>query len=352
MQTLSKFLSEYWKEEHCDPQNWEYVPSTYGVEGVTLVGEPHMMLISDINRSWVNPGRKFGTIDSDVNKIVENISENGINCKSGTFIYIDDKDDGRINGDHRMEASFILDIPGWMVQRVKFDSLEAKIKFANCSNIVEQLPHTNPSASDIETAVTEIIATTKVFTEEKVREDVQQLGKHLTQKAREKIVDSILVDLYLGGKATSLSRYISITGRRAAKILEEIDDSWIDNYWDKPNEHTLYINSGQVESRVGGIINANVDALRDKKPLHIIFSVSPPEGQKNTLDSNRNSFWTTQMQSIEDRVMDCMGISHEFGRRNFAWNHPDAKHRTFGQDMSNEDIRKLIPFEGRNRGFN
>ena len=348
----NQFLCDFWTDEHCDSQNWGYIPSTYGVSGVTLVGKPHMMLIDEIDCSWINPGRKYGTNDKDINKIVDNISENGINSTSGTFIYVEDETNSRVNGAHRIEASKILDIPGWMIQRVRFDNVEAKIKFANCSNIIEELPHTNPTPKDIETAVAEIVTQTKIFTEDKVRDDVAQLGKHLTQKQRDKIVDALLVNLYLNGKVTSLNRYISISGSRASRILEQISDAWIDKYWNVEEEHTLYINSSQVESRVGGIISANVAAVKDGKPLHIIFSVSPPEGKKNTLESNRNSFWTTQMKSIEDRVMDCCGVENNFGRRNFAWNHPDAKHRTFGQDTSCEDIRNLIVYESRNRGFN
>lgn len=235
-----------------------------------------MMLIDEIDCSWINPGRKYGTNDADINKIVDNISENGINCTSGTFIYVEDETNSRVNGAHRIEASKILDIPGWMIQRVRFDTVEAKIKFANCSNILEDLPHTNPTPSDIETAVAEIVTQTKVFTEDKVRDDVAQLGKHLTQKQRDKIVDILLVDLYLNGKATSLSRYISISGRRASKILDEISDAWIDKYWNVEEEHTLYINrlSGRIACW-GNYFCKCRSSQGWKTSSHHLFSISP-----------------------------------------------------------------------------
>ena len=352
---FKEFITDIWTIECCISKNWKNKPSTFGVDGVELVGDPHMKLRSTINRTWVNPGRVHGTNFKKVNDIVESYRAVGINLEEGEVIYIDDETDDRVNGDHRLEADDICKIPGHMVQRVKFRDLEAKILFANASNVRSELPHTNPSVGDIEQSTREIVKETGIYTEDKVRESVTIMGTHFTSKQRDRIVDTLLVEFAMSNKVSNGNRFITVSGRRAVAILdkiERIDNPWIEEIWEEEDEFSLYINSGQFESRVGGILNINRRAILANKPSHIIFSVAPPEGQKNTLNSNRNSFWTTQMQSIEDRVMESMGIQPSFGRRLFSWNHPDARHMTFAQENGVEDIQKLISWSGRNRGFN
>lgn len=352
---FKEFITEIWTLDCCIPENWKNPPSTFGVDGVELVGNPYMMLGDHINRTWSNPGRVLGTNFKKVNDIVISYRTVGIDLNEGEVIYIDDETDDRVNGDHRLEADEICEIPGHMIQRVKFRDLEAKILFANASNVVTELPHTNPSVGDIEQSTREIVKTTGIYTEDKVRASVNIMGTHFTPNQRDRIVDSLLVEFTLSNKISNGNRFITISGRRAVAMLAKIertDNPWVEDIWENDDEFSLYINSGQLESRVGGILNANRQAVQVNQPLHIIFSVAPPEGQKNTLNSNRNAFWTTQMQSIEDRVMEAMGIQPSFGRRVFSWNHPDARHMTFAQESGVEDIHKLISWSGRNRGFN
>lgn len=352
---FKEFITDIWTIECCIPKNWKNPPSTFGVDGVELVGDPYMMLRDHIKRTWINPGRVLGTNFKKVNDIVDSYRTLGIDLNEGEVIYVDDETDDRVNGDHRLEADEICNIPGHMIQRVKFRDLEAKILFANASNVITELPHTNPSVGDIEQSTREIVKATGIYTEDKVRTSVNIMGKHFTPKQRDRIVDTLLVEFTLSNKVINGNRFITISGRRAVAILDKIertDNPWVEDIWENDDEFSLYINSGQFESRVGGILNANRQAIQLNKPLHIAFSVAPPEGQKNTLNSNRNAFWTTQMQSIEDRVMEAMGIQPSFGRRLFSWNHPDARHMTFAQESGVEDIHKLISWSGRNRGFN
>ena len=67
--SIADFLSDDWLPEHCDPEKWEK-PSTHGIPGVELVGDPHMKLWSD-TVAWNNPGRK--------------------NFKQSTVIHLNDK---------------------------------------------------------------------------------------------------------------------------------------------------------------------------------------------------------------------------------------------------------------------
>ena len=107
------FLSADWRPEHCNPENWEK-PSTHGIPGVELVGDPHMKLWSE-TKSWKNPGRK-NFKQSTVIHLSDKIATEGI--IPSRVIYYDVDTDETNNGGHRRGASEIRNIPGWMHQGV------------------------------------------------------------------------------------------------------------------------------------------------------------------------------------------------------------------------------------------
>ena len=100
------FLSDHWRPEHCDPANWDYVPSTYGVEGVKLVGSPHMKLWDDLTSdNMANPGRKGGIDFAEAEKLQKDIVKNGIDSKNGSMIYYDVDTGLKVNAFHRERVS-------------------------------------------------------------------------------------------------------------------------------------------------------------------------------------------------------------------------------------------------------
>lgn len=345
------FVNSYWAKDHCDPAVWDYVPSTYGVEGAELVGEKHMKFFSDINNSWKNPGR-VSTDPKRVRELVTEIVENGIKTQ-GSVIYYDVDTLDRVNGTHRTEVAAELGIDGWMMQAIRFTSQRAKIEFATLSNNRKDLLHLNTSPTDVFEAVWALNNLDDNFDEQQVKADVLRLGWHLTKKQKERIFDNLIMKFRLSGAAPT-RKYADYNTNQFHSLMAEmshrdLNPTWID-MWEDEDCMTLYINAKQFESRVGTIINANVQAIKANKPLHIIYSVSIPEGEKNTLQTNRLSFWTTQMASIETRMMESCGLQGDMHRRIFAWNDPRCEHRAVAQDNIQEDQFDLIKV--RNRDFN
>ena len=78
-------LSFIWREEHCDPLNWHYEASTYGVEGAHLSGKPCMMFWSETESSKVNLGRATFSVGSKVQELVNEIQSKGIQPREGSF---------------------------------------------------------------------------------------------------------------------------------------------------------------------------------------------------------------------------------------------------------------------------
>ena len=80
----SDFITGIWKSDNCDPQNWNYEPSTYGVVGAHLVGTPVMKLWSD-TEDGDNPGRYEFKI-ADVIKLEDEIFPLAISTKFGRVL--------------------------------------------------------------------------------------------------------------------------------------------------------------------------------------------------------------------------------------------------------------------------
>ena len=91
-QSAAIFVSQYWDAEACVPENWKYVPSTYGVKGAHLVGTPAMKLWSELQGNWDNPGRKRGIDLGKCGEIKEDIEEFGINIYKGDISNIKEEE--------------------------------------------------------------------------------------------------------------------------------------------------------------------------------------------------------------------------------------------------------------------
>lgn len=339
---FNPFLCQYWDAIHCDPDQWTYVPSDYGVKGVTLVGGKHMKLFSELNNNWKNPGRRNGTNIGEVEKLKNDIISNGINT-NGSVIYYDVETGERVNGDHRRQGGEDLGIPGWMAQAVKFDSLAAKIRFATVSNNRKNIQHNNTSINDVESCVRELMKIEGEYSEQQIIDEVHCIGWHIPSTTRQRLIDKFIMEMRLEGSLKPTERYSDYNEDKVKSLFKNSNDSWIKEYYENDDEITIYINVANIESRVGSILKQNAIARQLNKPLHIVFTVPVPHG-KETLESKRQKFWSTHIVSVEDRILESVGMDKNIFRGVFMWNHPDCEHRTVAQDNENEDIRSLIKF--------
>ena len=345
------FLSADWRLEHCDPEKWEK-PSTHDVPGVELVGTPHMKLWSE-TKSWKNPGRK-NFKQSAVIHLSDKIATEGI--IPSRVVYYDVDADETNNGGHRRGASGIRNIPGWMHQGLRFANELAKIRFANASNHVEGLFNSEPTKDDVKEGVRAALKQIGEYDKQTIREEVRIQGPGLTDKQKDDIVNVLYSDCMFDENMKSCSRYRDLNNNNVEALLKLIrmehsqEEPWVKDYWDNDDEITICINASNFESRVGAILSGAALACKADKPFHIIFTVPIPSG-KETLGSKREKFFSTHLQSLEDRLLDLQGKSHsDKNRRDFPWNHHDCQHRTVAQDTENESTIPLIKVK--NRKFN
>ena len=184
------------------------------------------------------------------------------------------------------------------------------------------------------------------FTKEAIKYEVEDLGWHLSSTTRDKIINTLLVEFTVSGKTKSGEDYTPHIADTIWRLLEEIDDSWVEDYWTNDEQTTLAIHMANFESRVGSLLNSASTAITNHSPLNLIFSVTVPKG-KETLDSKREKVFSTFIASVEDRMMITMGLG-ERHRDMFPWNHPDAEHRFVAQDNNKEKPDVLIKIKNRN----
>ena len=346
--SYNPFVSQYWDAEACNPDNWNYKPSTYGVKGVELVDTPEMKLFKELTGNWINPGRAYGIDLGKCQEIEDDVRKNGIDTKEGSMIYWDVDDSSKINTYHREHVASQLGIAGWMGQGVRFDNEAAKIRFACKSNNRKQLTHNNTSGKDVETSVRKVLELENTFTKEAIKSEVEDLGWHLSSTTLDKIINTLLVEFTMSGKTKSGERYTPHNADTIWRLLEEIDDPWVEDYWKNDEQTTLAIHMANFESRVGSLLSSASAATTNHSPLNIIFSVTVPKG-KETLDSKREKVFSSFIPSVEDRMMTTMGLG-EMHRATFPWNHPDAEHRFVAQDNNKEKPDVLIKIK--NRSYN
>ena len=336
----SDYVCDHWGIDHCDPKAWSYKPGTYGVDGVELIGDKEMKLFSEFTGFWKNPTRAEFSL-SDCQALADRIETDGIDTTC-QVIYWDIDDDSRVNGGHRQEAGSILKIPGWMCQAVRFRDEEAKIEFANRSNILKQVHHKNPTSKDVESTVRSVLNIMGEYDLELIKEKVKFHGSHLTYKQRTKIIDDLYIELRVNGGVKSGSKYQEFNDERLKKLFVEIadNDPWLSSYWENDDEICIYLNVANITSRVGALLSANVSALSQDKPLHIIYTVPLPN-RKESLQTKREKFWSSHMKRIEDTLLQTFGLG-EAHRSFFRWNHADCEHRTVAQDVEVEDPKKLV----------
>lgn len=359
----AKYLCEYWTKENCNPKNWNYQPSTYGVKGVHLVGTPHMILWDLLNDNFKNPGRGAGIDFAKAEDLRKDIINNGINMKEGSMIYFDVDSLDKMNAFHREYVSGLLGIPGWMAQGVRFDDDVARIRFATKSNNRVYLPHNNTSSKDVEQSVREVLSLLGTYSRDAIRDEVNNLGDHLPESTRDGIIKRLLVEFISSGEMECNDGMSFIPHNKATieTLMPKLKDvpetaafadtkQWYTNIYNNPEEHTLIMYMKSVEGLIGSLLTSNYHAVMDNKPLHLLFSVVVPEG-KETLQTRREKVFSMFLDRIETRILVSCGIdpNRAHNRATFAWNHPDAQHRFVEQDTK-LDYNKLVYLK--NRTFN
>lgn len=332
------FVSTYWDANACDPDSWSYVPSTYGVEGVELVGTPHMIPWNILN-PWDNPGRAFGADLGQVKKLTGDVEDNGIDTDKPVIYYDVDTLD-RINGEHRFLVSHALGIDGWMAQGVRFANEAAKIKFAIQSNKKRQDVYTPPSREDVESAVRALVNIGAIVTDDDIKAEVRLLGSGAISETTIKSICSRLIgERIFSGKVTPETRFTDWNDEKLDLFFDNTEDDWVTDYWNNNSQYTMYINMSNFDSRINSLINMAAQASAANKPLHLLISVKLY--QKQELNTTRGKVFTDDLKGVERQICTIMGMVHERCGSNFPWNHPDCEHRFLAQDLQNEDPDKL-----------
>ena len=350
---VNPFVTDLWKAEYCDPSNWAYKPSTYGIEGATLVGEPQMMLFSEMTGHWINPGRKLRINEYKLREMKEYMLEHGIDTDKGEFGYVDADTDAAINLNHRRELGLHhkeVDLPGWMVQKIRFDSETARILFANLSNVVLDVPHINPSVKDVEAAVRDLCSLLDAVTEIDVKTFIEKLGVHLGKTNRGNILRSIMLDLNHGEKKVKTSQRYSTYSKATIDYWMDkyCNDDWIDDVF--LEKRVQIITQYNIDSDLSAILRANRDAIVANEPLNLLIACTEPS-RNESLATKRSKFFETTLEKYEDLILQMVGQNTDkWNRGRFAWNHPDAQNRFVPQCNATETDGKLIYVK--NRTFN
>tara|TARA_Y100000361_G_scaffold72527_1_gene64261 strand:+ start:925 stop:2055 length:1131 start_codon:yes stop_codon:yes gene_type:complete len=357
--TTEYFVNEYFSEDATDPENWDYEPSTYGVDGVEIVTDKHMVAFDDFNGGIDNPGRD--EIDYNaVDALEACIKSKGVVTKGSRVIYYDVDTGEKINGIKRSIVGNRLGFRGWMGVGVRFKNATAKADFAYASNnpvdgdatLVHQLPTKGDTIAYVvdrfqKTGRTDI-------SEKEISDLVEEKTKnnfHITTYNKGDIVKKVLVKLQSDNKTSE--RYIVYDEKEMEKELDslvECENEWALKYWEEYDENDptnavlIFVNmAGNGISGSYQYIERKL-ALAQRKglPACFVIAAKAPKRKNSTITSKRANILTGDIRKLEETV--CEMFKHDvnvYGRI-LAHNHPDAQHVFLRQDSENEPEGTLI----------
>ena len=119
------------------------------------------------------------------------------------------------------------------------------------------------------------------FTKEAIKYEVEDLGWHLSSTTRDKIINTLLVEFTVSGKTKSGEDYTPHNADTIWRLLEEIDDPWVEDYWKNDEQTTLAIHMQNFESRVGSLLSSSASARTNHSALNLIFSVTSVDAFDN-----------------------------------------------------------------------
>ena len=357
--TTEYFVNEYFSEDATDPENWDYEPSTYGVDGVEIVTDKHMVAFDDFNGGIDNPGRD--EIDYNaVDALEACVKSKGVVTKGSRVIYYDVDTGEKINGIKRSIVGNRLGFKGWMGVGVRFKNATAKADFAYASNnpvdgdatLVHQLPTKGDTIAYVvdrfqKTGRTDI-------SEKEISDLVEEKTKnnfHITTYNKGDIVKKVLVKLQSDNKTSE--RYIVYDEKEMEKELDslvECENEWALKYWEEYDENDptnavlIFVNmAGNGISGSYQYIERKL-ALAQRKglPACFVIAAKAPKRKNSTITSKRANILTGDIRKLEETV--CEMFKHDvnvYGRI-LAHNHPDAQHVFLRQDSENEPEGTLI----------
>ena len=336
------FICDYWNALACDPSNWTNKSSKFGVNGVELVGTPHMILWDEMD-AWINPGRKDGIDIKKLEELKLDIESEGIDTDK-PIVYYDIDTNELINGAHRQLASSAFDIPGWMAQGVRFKNRSAKIRFANQSNKKRKDVYSPPDAKSIEQSVRELMAEPEesgVITDQDIKNEVRSLGEGAIKEWKiGEIATKLIIERQINGSVSGGERFYTWSREGFNKFLKNTDDPWIDDYYNEPSEFSLYINMRDWSSRIGPLMAMAEVATIARKPLHLLISVELKVLEQP--DSSRRKVFDENLKTVERQLCKIVGLDVDRCAHMFPWNHSDCQHRALSQDVKNENFYTTV----------
>jgi len=357
--TAEYFVSKYFSKDATNLETWDYVPSTYGVDGVEIVTDPHMMAFNDFNGGIDNPGRDEIDYNS-VDALEACIKSKGVVPKGSRFIYYDIDTGEKMNGIKRSIAGNRLNIPGWPAVGCRFRDETAKADFAYASNnpvagdatLVHQLPTKGDTIAYVvdrfqKTGRTDI-------SEKEISDLVEEKTKnnfHITAANKGDIVAKALVALQSNGKSSErYIRYDDVQMTKELDSLVECGNEWALKFWEEYDENDptnavlIFINmAGNGISGSYQYIERKLDFAQQKNlPACFVIAVKAPRRKNSTITSKRANVLTGDIRKLEETV--CGMFKHDVNvhSRLLAHNHPDAQHVFLRQDSENEPVGTLI----------
>lgn len=329
----SDYATEYFPEELMDPDVWTFPVTDKGIDGIEILHKEHGLWENVVRQN--NIGRVFGTDQSKVKQIREDIEQNGVD-PSTPPVFVDIETGDIITGGHRHDSSGMLSIPGWMFQYVRCKNHWARKRFAKALNNERVFHATLNDKPEVIEHIKYGIKHNEITCQQHIEDEIKLIANNSLSKTVQKTVVKEMVSYIAtqGITTVKVERFTSHNDTTYQEFVDRSSDTYVKDVLNNPDVRNFYINMDNFGSRVNGLIAATA-----KTPLnsHLNIQASVPlPSRTESLNIKREKVHGTFLQNLADNLDEV--FTYKIKNGCYAFQHPNCDHVFLAQDHENEDV--------------
>tara|TARA_R100000278_G_C5455852_1_gene159096 strand:+ start:78 stop:1136 length:1059 start_codon:yes stop_codon:yes gene_type:complete len=329
------YVTPYFDEKLMDSEVWSFPVTNKGIDGIEIL-EKTYGLWSDVVKQN-NLGRVFGTNQSKVTQIKEDIEQNGVD-PSTPPVFVDIETGDIITGGHRHDASGMLSIPGWMFQYVRCKNHWARKRFAKALNNERVFHATLNNRDEVTEHIKYGIKHNEITCQKDIEDEIKLIANNsLSVTVQGTLVKEMVSYISSNGITTvKLERFTSHNETTYQEFIDRSSDPYVKDVLNNPNVRNQYINMDNWSSRINSLIAEAAKTPLDSW-LNIQASVALPS-KVESLSVKREKVHGTYLQNLADNLDEV--FTYKIKNGCYAFQHPKCTHAFLAQDHLDEGVQE------------
>tara|TARA_B100000287_G_scaffold423546_1_gene466953 strand:+ start:60 stop:1118 length:1059 start_codon:yes stop_codon:yes gene_type:complete len=329
------YVTPYFDEKLMDSEVWSFPVTNKNIDGIEILKQEYGLWSDVVKQN--NLGRVFGTDQSKVTQIKEDIEQNGVD-PSTPPVFVDIETGDIITGGHRHDASGMLSIPGWMFQYVRCKNHWARKRFAKALNNERVFHATLNNRDEVTEHIKYGIKHNEITCQKDIEDEIKLIANNsLSVTVQGTLVKEMVSYISSNGITTvKLERFTSHNETTYQEFVDRSSDPYVKDVLNNPNVRNQYINMDNWSSRINSLITEAAKTPLDSW-LNIQASVALPS-KVESLSVKREKVHGTYFQNLADNLDKL--FTYKIKNGCYAFQHPKCTHAFLAQDHLDEGVQE------------